>query len=48
MFWSCCSAINVPVHPIGDLACLSIDLLDLFCATVAMDAAQSFSAINPE
>jgi hypothetical protein len=44
MFWPCSSAINVPVHAVGGLAFLSIDLLDLFCVTGAMDAAQSASA----
>jgi len=30
------------------LECLSVDLLDVFSAAVAIDVAQSASAINPE
>jgi hypothetical protein len=48
LFWPCLTAINVPGDPVEALACVSVDLLDVFSAAVAMDAAQSASAINPE
>jgi hypothetical protein len=47
LIWPYLTATNVPAILFEALACLSVDLLDLFSAAVAMDVAQSASTISP-